>query len=44
MLWGRVLAVGAVVVAVAAVAVVLLRPGGSSYVVHAQFENASQLV
>ena len=35
---------GAVVVAVAALAVVLLRPGGSDYVVHAQFQNASQLV
>jgi phospholipid/cholesterol/gamma-HCH transport system substrate-binding protein len=32
------------VVAVAALAVVLLRPGGSDYVVHAQFQNASQLV
>jgi phospholipid/cholesterol/gamma-HCH transport system substrate-binding protein len=39
-----VLSVGAVVVAVAAVAVVLLRPGGSSYVVHARFQSASQLV
>ena len=41
---GRIVALAAVVVAVAAVAVVLLDPGGSSYVVHARFQNASQLV
>lgn len=41
---GRVVALAAVVVAVALVAVVLLGSGGSSYVVHARFQNASQLV
>ena len=41
---GRVLAVGAVLVAVAAVAVVLLGDGGDSYNVKARFQNASQLV
>jgi phospholipid/cholesterol/gamma-HCH transport system substrate-binding protein len=39
-----VLAVGAVVVAVAVVAVVLLQSGSGDYVVHARFQNASQLV
>jgi phospholipid/cholesterol/gamma-HCH transport system substrate-binding protein len=38
------LAVAAIVLAVAAVAVVLLKPGGPDYVVHARFQNASQLV
>src|SRR3954468_17553037 len=38
------MAVGAVVVAIAALAVVLLRPGSSDYIVHAQFQNAAQLV
>ncbi|MCW2967479.1 MAG: hypothetical protein JWM71_1251 [Solirubrobacteraceae bacterium] len=40
---GRAVALGAVLVAVAAVAVVLLR-SGSDYTVHARFQNASQLV
>jgi phospholipid/cholesterol/gamma-HCH transport system substrate-binding protein len=39
-----VLAVSAVCVAVAAVAVVLLRSGSGDYTVHALFQNASQLV
>jgi phospholipid/cholesterol/gamma-HCH transport system substrate-binding protein len=39
-----VLAIGAVLVAVAAVAVVLLRSGSGGYQVHARFTNASQLV
>ncbi len=38
------LGLSAVIVAVAAVAVVLLRPGGSDYQVHARFQSASQLV
>jgi phospholipid/cholesterol/gamma-HCH transport system substrate-binding protein len=37
-------AVAAIVLALAAVAFVLLKPGGSSYKVHARFQNASQLV
>jgi phospholipid/cholesterol/gamma-HCH transport system substrate-binding protein len=37
-------AVGAVLVAVAAVAVVLLRSGAGDYSVHARFQNAAQLV
>jgi phospholipid/cholesterol/gamma-HCH transport system substrate-binding protein len=41
---GRVVAAAALVLAVAAVAVVLLKPGGSDYTVHARFQNASQLV
>ena len=41
---GRVVALAAVVVAVAGVAIVLLGSGGSDYVVHARFQNASQLV
>src|SRR3954454_3662119 len=40
---GRVVAVTAVIVAVAAVAVVLLN-SGSDYKIHARFQNASQLV
>ena len=40
---GRVVAIAALFAAVAVVAVVLLR-GGDSYVVYAEFQNASQLV
>jgi phospholipid/cholesterol/gamma-HCH transport system substrate-binding protein len=41
---GRAVAAVAVVLAVAAVAFVLLKPGGPDYTVHARFQNASQLV
>jgi phospholipid/cholesterol/gamma-HCH transport system substrate-binding protein len=41
---GRAVALGAVLIAVAAVAVVLLRPGSDAYEVKARFQNASQLV
>ena len=41
---GRAVAFGAVLVAVVAVAVVLLRPGSDAYEVKARFQNASQLV
>ena len=41
---GRAVAIGAVLVTVAAVAVVLLRSGSGDYTVHARFQNASQLV
>jgi phospholipid/cholesterol/gamma-HCH transport system substrate-binding protein len=39
-----VLGLAAVVVAIVAVAVVIFNPGGSDYIVHARFQNASQLV
>jgi phospholipid/cholesterol/gamma-HCH transport system substrate-binding protein len=38
------LAVAAIVLALAAVGYVLLKPGGPSYKIHARFQNASQLV
>ncbi len=38
------IALAAVLVAVAALAVILLKPGGAGYTVHARFQNASQLV
>jgi phospholipid/cholesterol/gamma-HCH transport system substrate-binding protein len=41
---GRIVAAAAVVLAFAAVAVVLIAPGGPDYEVHARFQNASQLV
>lgn len=41
---GRAVALAAVVIAVAAVAAVLLRSGGTNYTVHARFQNASQIV
>jgi phospholipid/cholesterol/gamma-HCH transport system substrate-binding protein len=41
---GRTVAVAAIVLALAAVAFVLLKPGGPNYKVHARFQNASQLV
>lgn len=41
---GRAVALGAVLIAVAAVVVVLLRPGSDSYEVKARFQNAAQLV
>ena len=41
---GRAVALGALLVAAAVVAVLLLRPGGDSYEVTARFANAAQLV
>ena len=41
---GRAIALGALLVAAAVVAVVLLRPGGDSYELTARFANAAQLV
>jgi phospholipid/cholesterol/gamma-HCH transport system substrate-binding protein len=41
---GRVLTIAAISAAIAAVALVLLRPGGPDYVVRARFADASQLV
>ena len=41
---GRAGAVAAIVLALAAVGYVLLKPGGTDYTVHARFQNASQLV
>ena len=41
---GRIVALAAVIVAVAAIATILLGSGGSSYKAHALFQNASQLV
>jgi phospholipid/cholesterol/gamma-HCH transport system substrate-binding protein len=41
---GRIVALAAVIVAVAAIATILLGSGGSSYKVSALFQNASQLV
>ena len=41
---GRIVALAAVIVAVAAIATILLGSGGSSYKAHALFQNATQLV
>ena len=41
---GRALSLAVIVAAVAAVAIVLLNPGGGAYTVKARFQNASQLV
>ena len=38
------MAVAAIVLALAAVGYILLKPGGPDYSVHARFQNASQLV
>src|SRR5437764_4306628 len=41
---GRIVALAAVVIGVAAVVVVLTNNGGTSYTIHARFQNASQIV